>query len=280
MSLAVRDSHFPSLHNLPVNTRRTLHRRSSCSSIPRTVSICSTGWGFNLSSEDSRSPAYFREETYMSPLLRGLEGIGATHNAEEQMTIFPENFTPDIKATHDDDSLSNYSFDITEREREPPKASEGNIPREKSPAPAHRNLSFKLGTQLGTKESLHPLPAVPALDISPPPLPPKATRPIPPRKGTQPFHIDRSKDRRPFANRPQAVHAEVPYGRPSARPIYRAVTQANLRDAYRKANPLAEQTVPARGIHQPTLHPLPENSNLNAAEVITIFVVSFCLIWC
>jgi hypothetical protein len=256
MSLAVRDSHFPSLHNLPVNTRRTLHRRSSCSSIPRTVSICSTGWGFNLSSEDSRSPAYFREETYMSPLLRGLEGIGATHNAEEQMTIFPENFTPDIKATHDDDSLSNYSFDITEREREPPKASEG------------------------TKESLHPLPAVPALDISPPPLPPKATRPIPLRKGTQPFHIDRSKDRRPFANRPQAVDAEVPYGRPSARPIYRAVTQANLRDAYRKANPLAEQTVPARGIHQPTLHPLPENSNLNAAEVITIFVVSFCLIWC
>jgi hypothetical protein len=277
MSLAVRDSHFPSLYNLPVNTRRTLHRRSSCSSIPRTVSICSTGWGFNLSSEDSRNPAYFLEETYMSPLFRGLEGSGATHKAEEQMTILPENCTPDVKATHDDDSLSdslsNYSFDITEQEREPPKSSEGNTPREKSPAPVHRNLPFRLGTQLGTKESLHPLPAVPALEISPPPLPPKETRLIPPRTGTQPFHIDRSKDRRQFANRPQAVHAGVPYGRPPARPIYKAATQANLRDAYRRASPLVEQTLPARGIHQPTLHPLSENSNLNGAAVIMTFVV-------
>jgi hypothetical protein len=274
MSLVVRDSHFPSLHNLPVSTRRTLHRRSSCSSIPRTVSIYSTGWGLNLSSEDTRNSAYFHEETYLSPLFRGLEGSGATHEAEEQMTILLEDFTlADAKATRDDDSLSNYSFDIAEQEREPPKTSKGNIPREKSPAPAQRNMTFRLGTQLGTKESLHPLPAVPTLDVSPPPLPPKPTKPISHITGTQPFHIDRSKDRRQFANRPQAVHAQVPYERPPARPIYRAATQANLRDAYRRASPLMGQIVPARGIHQPTLHPLPENSNLNAAEVIMIFLV-------
>ncbi|KAH9976099.1 hypothetical protein BGW80DRAFT_1456966 [Lactifluus volemus] len=138
----------------------------------------------------------------MSPLFRGLEGSGATHEAEEQMTILLEDFTlADAKATRDDDSLSNYSFDITEQEREPPKTSKGNIPREKVTSP---------------------LPAVPTLDVSPPPLPPKPTKPISHITGTQPFHIDRSKDRRQFANRPQAVHAQVPYERPPARPIYRA----------------------------------------------------------
>jgi hypothetical protein len=285
MSLVVTDPLFSPFHNLPISTHRSLHRQSSCSSIPRSVSICSSLWGFDFSSEDFRNPPHFHEATYMSPLFCGLEEIGVTHRAEEHMSsIPPEGFTG-VKPARPDDSLSDshsdYKFDIVEHgpESEFPNEFEGNAPGEQSPARAHPHLPLMVETQPGTEASLPPLPADPApsLDLLPPPLPPKATRRIPPRTGTRPLHTDRSKGRQQSGSRPQQiVHTEVPYGRPHARPVFRAATQLDLREAYMRANPLSEQNLYARGImpiRQPILHPLPVNPNANATEVMMILVV-------
>ncbi|KAI0250057.1 hypothetical protein BJV78DRAFT_618812 [Lactifluus subvellereus] len=280
MSLAVPDTRVSPPHNMPTSTRRSLHRRSSCPSIPRSVSTCSSLWGL-----DSRILADVGEETYMAPLFRGPEGIGTTHKAGEQMSIIlPESFIPRVKATpYDDslsDSLSNYQFEIAEHEQgsEPLEASEGNVHMGQSPAPApaHPNPSLPLRTHPAPKAPRRPLPADPVLgvDFPPPPLPPKVAKPIPPSTSTRPLQINRSKDRKQLGNSPQqTVHTGVQYGRPTARPIYRAATQVNLRDAYMKASPLTEQKTHARGLKptiQPSLRPLHENPSPNATENVPI----------
>lgn len=284
VSRVVLDTRVSPFHSMPTSTHRSLRRRSSCPSLPRSVSTCSSLWGLDSRNEDFRILAnVHEEEMYMAPLFRGLEGIGTTHKTEEQMsTIHFESFALEVKATpYDDslsDSLSNYQFEFAEHEQEsePLIASEGHAPRGQCPAPVHPNPSLPLRTRSIPKPSRPPPPAAPVsgIDFPPPPLPPKVAKPIPPSTSTRPLQINRSRDRKQLGNSPQqAVHTGAQYERPATRAIYRAATQVNLREAYTRPSPLAERRTHARGLMPTSLHPHRESPSPNATEVMMITIV-------
>jgi hypothetical protein len=281
MPLAIQAPPFAPLEQ---SARRRLHRRSSCPSIPRSVSICSSVVIFDSSSEDLRNPADDIEaDIFMSPLFRGHGGSGEANEeaAEVSDSDTPtEDFTPRSKAIHYDDrlseSLSNYHFDIMGHvpESESPKASEGG-PGEQSPTPTHL-ISPLVLKKKSNAEASHPLPpprqSSPTLEDSPPPVPPRKTRQmVPPNTGTRPLQIDRSKKRQESPRTPQRLpRADVQYNSepPLAKPILRTATQVDLRGAYRGASPLAERKVRARGVAPVMPSSRPKIPSPNATEVL------------
>jgi hypothetical protein len=274
---------FTPLEQLPASARRRLHRQSSCPSIPRSVSVCSSVLTFDSSSEDLRNPGDDIEtDIFMSPLFRGHRGSREAN--EEAIEVSDsdtptKDFTPRSKAIHYDDrlseSLSNYHFDITGHVPESPKASEGN-PEERPPTPTHPTSPLVLKKKLNAEAS-HPLPppprhSSPTLDNSPPPVPPTKTRQmVPPNTGTLPLQIDRSKKRQESSRTPQRLpRADVQYDSepPVAKPILRTATQVDLRGAYRGATSLAERKVRARRVTPVTPSLRPKIPSPNATEVL------------
>jgi hypothetical protein len=108
-----------------------------------------------------------------------------------------------------------------------------------------------------------------------PSVPPKPTRPIIPMKSgpTRPLKIDRSrKGTGPSATSQRIPRAEAQNVAPTAKPISRATTHVNLREAYRRDRPLAERKMPTRGV-RPAMpsHPYPhaETPDRNVTQVNT-----------
>lgn len=261
MSLAVSDS----LLSSAVNARRRLHRRSSCPSIPRSVSTCSSVWGFD--------PSCGEVETYMAPLFRGLEGA-QEETAKPISANQPDDFKPREKSPPDDDAvsenLSNYHFDIdgdehNSSEQPDPSATEAN----QSPAPVRDDPPVTPKPQVDRPARPRPLllqtPPVPG-QLRPLVLAEAAIKDVP-ITGTRPLRIDRSKKRQEQSSVPQRPpRADVLYMRPPVRPIHRAATQVNLREAYRRASPHSARTVQTRHIpiaRPPPFGPLPEIPNVN-----------------
>ncbi|KAI9465199.1 hypothetical protein BJY52DRAFT_1245691 [Lactarius psammicola] len=194
----------PFLSHLPFNARRRLHRRSSCSSIPRSVSACSS------------------VEAYMAPLFRGLEGLREARDEATEQDVCD----PSIRSQF-------WSRVTSLRAIEPFRG---------QPLP-------------GTTP---PVPGLPR-----PLVLAEVVRQDPPSTGTRPLRIDRSKKRQEQGGGPQRTpRADAPYVRPPARTIYRAATQVNLREAYRRASPhsadKAGQTRHIPVARPPPLGPLPE----------------------
>jgi len=283
MPLAVQAPLFTPLEQLPASARRGLHRRSSCPSIPRSVSVCSSVLTFDSSSEDLRNPGDDIEaDIFMSPLFRGhRESREASEEAVEEVSDSDtpiEDFTPRSKAIHYDnrlsENLSNYHFDITGHVPESPKASEGN-PEEQSPTPTHLTSPLVLNKR-SNAEASHPLPpprhSSPTLEDPPPPVPPRKTRQmVPPNTGTRPLQIGRSKKRQESSGTPQWLsRADVQYDSepPFAKPILRTATQVDLHGAYRGASPLADRKVRARGVTPVMPSSRPKIPSPNATEVL------------
>jgi hypothetical protein len=266
MSLAVSDS----LLSSAVNARRRLHRRSSCPSIPRSVSTCSSVWGFD--------PSCGEVETYMAPLFRGVEGA-QEETAEPISANEPDDLTPREKSSYDDDAvsenLSNYHFDIDDDEHDSseqpnPSATEAIPSREQSPAPVRDDPPVTPKPQVDRPTRPRPL-----LLQTPPP--PGQLRPLVlaeaiiqgvPITGTRPLRIDRSKKKRQEQGSvpPRPPRADIPYVRPPVRPIHRAATQVNLREAYRRASPHSARMAQTRHVpiaRPPPFGPLPEVPNVN-----------------
>jgi hypothetical protein len=253
MPLTVQASHFTSFDEL----RTGLRRRSSCPSIPRSVSICSSNYAIDFSGEFSRVPTERGDvEIYMSPLFRGLQGIGEEH-AELMSARHMRDFTPRAEAIdYDDslsDSLSNYQFDIVglDHIQEPTKAPEAKLSTEQSSVPIHPHSLVAPGKPLKPKASQLFPPRDPSPSPKPLPrsVPPKPTRPIPaiPMESgpTRPLKIDRSRKR----SGPSVASQRTPRNAaPTPRPITRATTQGNLREVHRRDRLLAEQKVPTRGV--------------------------------
>ncbi|KAI0302296.1 hypothetical protein B0F90DRAFT_1925060 [Multifurca ochricompacta] len=277
------DSLLAPLLNSPISSHNRLHRRSSCSSIPRSVNVCSSIWAFDKSSEDLRIPVSCGDmETYMAPLLRSLDGIGEAQDDVPELahTSPSEGFTSQAKATHYDDSLSeslsNYQFDVAEQQSpEHPNVSEGNLSTVQAPETTRYNRSFVSGTP-STQEAPQP----PCSSHTPsglghilPPAPLRVTRPISSSRGTQPLQIDHLKKRLVSGSSPQrAPRLEGFNWHPSARPIHKAATQVNLREAYKRTSPLEERRVQLWGVTpivQPSLHPLPETPSASQEVPIT-----------
>ena len=257
MPLAVQGSNLTSFDEFPISFRRSLRRQSSCpSSIPRSVSAGSSFSAFDSSSEDSGE--YDDAERYMSPLFRrGLGGLGepAGEAVERVSATSTGVFVPEEKAIdYDDsvfDSLSNYQFDIIGHDHipEPTEVSEVKPSMQQSSTPAHPRSLPAPNRPLNSKAS-QPLPPLPdSLPHLPPSVPPKATKPIvPPNTGIRPLQIDRSKKRTgPPSTTQRTARADVPHAPLTLKPISRAITQGNLRDAYNRSSPLAERNVPTRG---------------------------------
>jgi hypothetical protein len=81
-------------------------------------------------------------------------------------------------------------------------------------------------------------------------VPPKPTRPIVPMNSgaTRPLKIDRSrKHTGPSITSQRTPRAEAQNVAPTSKPISRATTHVNLREAYRRDRLLAERKVPTRG---------------------------------
>ncbi|KAH9175045.1 hypothetical protein EDB89DRAFT_434559 [Lactarius sanguifluus] len=291
MSLAAPDS---LLVPPAVNARRRLHRRSSCSSIPRSVSAQS--WAFDLSSEDLRVPADPGEvEVYMAPLFRGPEGLREAHDetAKPVFATHPDGFDSRAKSSHCDDScsenLSNYHFDIAGQDHdysEQLNPSEINPSLERSPAPSQQVPSVVPKPQSDRPVRRQPLPAqTPPVPAFPRPLVlVEAARQDPPITGTRPLRIDRSKKRQELGGSgggsQRTPRADAPYVRPPARSIHRAATQVNLREAYRRASPHSADRVGQTRLipvaRPPPLGPLPEvpDSSVNKVPVATLFPTS------
>lgn len=282
MSLTVPGSLFASRDNLPINVHHRLHRRSSCPSIPRSVSICSSINALDSSSEDLRNPVECGEiDIYKSPLFRDLGVIGEAHDeAARQVSAMPTgDFTLSAEAICCDnnlsDSLSNYQFVITGHEDvpEPPKASE-DYPRKQPliPNPSPPVVPNK-PSNLKISQPLPPRHFSPSLKHSLPSVPPMVTGPtIPPSTGTRPLQIDRSRKRQESSStRQRTAGADAQYVQPLAKPIRRAATQANLRETYRRAGTVPERKVHAMGA-KPTaphsFHTQPKTLNPNTIEVI------------
>jgi hypothetical protein len=281
MPLAVQGSHFTSFDELPTGHRRKLHRRSSCPSIPRSVSACSSIYVIDFSGEFSSAPTDCGDvEIYMSPLFRGLGGIGEEHGeAAELMSATPTGgFTPRAEAIDCDDSLSdslsNYEFDITGHDLipdpEPTKASKAKLSTEQSSTPTHPRSLIAPDKPLKPKASQlfpprDPSPSPEHFPPSVPPMPtrqrpPKPTRPLPMDPDTtRPLKIDRSRKRTgPSVTSQRTPGAEAQNVAPTSKPILRATTHVNLREAYRRDRLLTEQKVPTRGV-RPAMpsHPYP-----------------------
>jgi hypothetical protein len=258
MPLAVQGSELPTGH------RRTVYRRSSCPSIPRSVSVCSSIYAIDFSGQFSSPPTDCGDvEIYMSPLFRGLGGIGEEHGevAELMPSTSTGGFTVNVEAIDCDDSLSdslsNYQFDITGHDLfpEPTKASEDKLPTEQSSTHTHPRSPMAPDKPLKPKASqLFPSPQdpSPSPEHFPPCVPPKPTRPIVPLKSgntTRPLKIDRSRKRTgPSVPSQRTPPAEAKNAAPTSKPISRATTHANLREAYRKDRQLAERKVFTRGV--------------------------------
>ncbi|KAH9042816.1 hypothetical protein EDB85DRAFT_2285828 [Lactarius pseudohatsudake] len=256
MSLAAPDS---LLVPPAVNARRRLHRRSSCSSIPRSVSACSSVWAFDLSSEDLRVPADPGEvETYMAPLFRGLE------------TAKPvEPFKLPLR-------LSLARTMIAQSNRTLPRI---NPSLERSPAPSQQVPPVVPKPQLDRPVRRQPLPAqAPPVPVFPRPLVlVEAVRQDPPITGTRPLRIDRSKKRPELGGgggSQRTPRADAPYVRPPARSIHRAATQVNLREAYRRASPHSADRVGQTRLiplaRPPPLGPLPEIPDSSVNKVVPV----------
>ncbi|KAH9965447.1 hypothetical protein BC827DRAFT_1265441 [Russula dissimulans] len=259
MSLVVPGPRFSTfeLDKLPFSVIRHLRRRSSCPSIPRSVSVCGS---FDLSSENLHGPADFEVE-YLSPLFR-LGGIGESlDEAAKRVSAAPttaptEDFTPEEDANQCDDGLfERFScFVVTDEEDAPP--------REQSPTTSAHNHPLPVVQSVPSNTDLSkPLPSRPSsptLAHSLPPVPATVARPIVPPDTTRPLRIDRSKKRQETLSAPQrAPRADAQYERRPPRPILRSTTQVNLRDAYRRTGQLAERKVPAK-LAVPTIPPSPK----------------------
>jgi hypothetical protein len=285
MPRADQGSHFTSFDELPAGHRRMLNRRSSCPSIPRSVSAYSSICALDLGSEDPSVLTDWDDvEMYKSPLFRGLEGVGEGHG-DAAKRVSPASTggftTPSAKAIDCDDSasdsLSNYQFDITEHHvPEPSKASKGKLSREQSSTLAHPRPLRVPDKPLNRKASrplLPPRDPSPNLQHFPPSVPPKDIRPIAPLKtGTRPLQIDRSKKHTGSSSTSQRVpRADAQHMPLTPKPISRATTHINLREAYRRDSPLAERRVPTKGvtpIRPSHLHPHPKTPNQNVTQVI------------
>lgn len=258
MPLAVQGSHSTSFDESPAGHRRKLHRRSSCPSIPRSVSACSSIYAIDFSSEDSSVSTDCGEvEIYMSPLFRGLGGIGEGHDeAPEMMFATPTGgFTPRGGAIDSDDSLSdslsNYQFDITGHDHmpEPTKASKAELSTTQSSTPTHPRSLMASDKPLKLKASQLFSPRDPSPDPEdlPPPVPPKPTRPI--MVTTRPLKIDHSRKRTgPAVTSQRNPRADAQNVEPMSKPIPRATTHINLREVYRRDRSLAERKVTSRGV--------------------------------
>ena len=288
MSLVVPDPVFTPLDKLPPSAlRRRLHRRSSCPSIPRSVSIYSSAFDFDSSSEDlSHSGACGDWDVYMSPLFRGAEGSeGDTEDTEGASDTPTEGSTPRTQSISCDDrlseSLSDYNFDITGHEHalESPKASEGNhggqslMPVPFDPPPVQNK------TPSLYPEASQPLPPpryfTPSLDEFPPVPPLKIKHLLPPNAATRPLQIDRSKPRQKSSRTPQPPPpTDVQYKDRPPRPlksILRTTTHVDLRGTYRTAGSLSERRVHPRDVIPVVpspVHTRHKGPSPNAIEVI------------
>ena len=284
MPLAVQGSHLTSFDELPAGHRRQLYRRSSCPSIPRSVSACSSIYAIDFSGQFSTVPTDCGDVgIYMSPLFRGLGGIGEEHGDVAELMSAARNggFTPRAEEAIDfddslSDSLSNYQFDISGHDLfiEPTKASKSNpLTEQSSTSTSHTTHSRSLmtpDTPLKPKASQlfypprDPSPSPEHLAPSVPPKPskqrpPRPTRPIIPMDTdtTRPLKIDRSRKRTgPCVASQRTPRAEAQNVAPTLKPISRATTHINLREAYRRDRPLAEQRVLTRGV-RPAMPPYP-----------------------
>ncbi|KAH9072750.1 hypothetical protein EDB83DRAFT_125202 [Lactarius deliciosus] len=256
------------------NARRRLHRRSSCSSIPRSVSACSSVWAFDLSSEDLRVPADPGEvETYMAPLFRGLEGLREAHD---------ETANPPPCDDSRSENLSNYHFDIAGQDHdssEQQNPSEINPSLERAPAPSQQVPPVVPKPQSDRPVRRQPLPAqTPPVPTFPRPLVlVEAVRQDPPITGTRPLRIDRSKKRQELGGgggSQRTPRVDAPYVRPPARSIHRAATQVNLREAYRRASPHSADRVGQTRLipvaRPPPLGPLPEVPDSSVNKVVPV----------
>lgn len=252
MPPAVQGSHLISFDEL----RTGLRRRSSCPSIPRSVSICSSNYAIDFSGEFSRVPTESGDVgIYMSPLFRGLGGIGEEH--ELMSARATRGFTPRAEAIDCDDSLSdnlsNYQFDIVGLNHilEPTKAPEAKLSTDQSPTHTHPHSAVAPGKPLKPKASqlFPPRDPSPSPEHFRPSVPPKPTRPLPDipinAGSTRPLKIDRSRKRTGPSVASQRTHRNVA---PTSKPISRATTQGNLREAYRRDWSLADRKVPTRGV--------------------------------
>jgi len=180
----------------------------------------------------------------MSPLFRSLGGIGEEHG--EMAELMPATstgaFTPSTEATDCDDSLSdslsNYQFDITSHDLLP-----------ETTTPSKANLSTEQSST-----SAHPMKS----------------------STTRPLKIDRSRKRTgPSVPSQRSPRAETQNVVPTSKPISRAATHANLREAYRRDRGLVERKVPTRpGGITPAMPPYPrphaETPDRNVTQVNTI----------
>ena len=294
MPLAVQGSHFTSFDELPVSHPRILNRRSSCPSIPRSVSACGSVCTLDLGGEDPRVLMDWDDvDMYKSPLFRGLGGVGEEFgDAARRVSPTSTNgrSTPKAKAIDcddsDSDSLSNYQFDLRGHVRvpEPTKASKGKLSREQSSTLAHLRpppVPDKSLNRRASRPLLPPRDPLPDLQHFPPSVPPRDTRPIAPQTGTRPLQIDRSKKRTGSSSTSQRVpRADTQHAPPITKPISRATTHVNLREAYRKGSPLVERKVPARGVtptKPPHHHPHPKTPNQNVTQVIPNYHLTYVL---
>ena len=225
----------------------------------------------------------------MSPLFRGLGGIGEENG--EMAELMPATstgaFTPSAEVTDCDDSLSdslsNYQFDITGHDLlpEPTKPSKAKLSTEQSSKPTQSRPLKAPEKPLKPKASRLFPPSrdpPPSPEHLPPSMPPKPTRPIVPIKSstTRPLKIDRSRKRTgPSVPSQRSPRAETQNVVPTSKPISRAATHANLREAYRRDRGLVERKVPTRpGGITPAMPPYPrphaETPDRNVTQVNTI----------
>ena len=281
MALTLQGSELPTVH------RRTLYRRSSCPSIPRSVSTCNSIYAIDFSGKFSSVQKDCDDvEMYMSPLFRGLGGIGEEHGevAELMPATSTGSFTPSAQAIDSDDSLSdslsNYEFDITGHDLflfpEPTKASEDKLPTEQSSTHTQPRPPMIPDKPLKPKASqLFPPPRDPSSspERSSPSVPPSPTRPVVPMKSgtTRPLKIDRSRKRTgPSVTSQRSPRAEAQNVAPTSKPILRATTHVNLREVYRRDRLLSERKVSARSAIPavPSYpHPHAEIPDRNVAQV-------------
>ena len=193
----------------------------------------------------------------MSPLFRGLGGIGEDHGeAAELISAKPTGgFTPRAEAIDCDgslsDSLSNYQFDLIGLDHIPEPTKSSALTHPRSLMAPDKPLKPK-ASQLFPPERDPP----PSPEHFPPCLPPpKPTRPIPPippmnTGSTRPLKIDRSRKRPgPSVSCQRTPRVETESVAPASKTILRATTHANLREVHRRDRLLAEQKLPTRGVN-------------------------------
>jgi hypothetical protein len=284
MPLAVRGSHFTTFDELSISHRRKLYRRSSCPSIPRSVSACSSIGAIDLGSEDPRILTDCGDvDTYMSPLFRGLGEIGEEHGetatAKRVSPTSTRGFTSRMETVDYDDSLSeslsNYQFDFTGHVHvpEPSEASESNLSTEQPSTPEHPCPPMVPDKTLKPKAS-QTLP--PPRDSSPSPhhflpsAPPEATRPIIPLNTgtTRPLQIDRLRKHTGLSVTSQrTTRTDAQNVPPPSRSIPRATTQVSLRNAYKRDGERKVPTRDARSVLSSYSHPHAKTPDQNITQV-------------